>query len=296
MKMTSVDRVLSKHYRDIGEEIPENDAIEWIGEAMEFISVPSLQEQALMFSEVNNFHCNLPNHFQTVIQILKYHGHYVKVDPCTPFKVKESIEEVMEKECNCPAIIDECGELIDESQVVYYRPYFDLQWEYDPFCRTKLVKERFSPVRLTQHNFFNTVIQKDRHKKVYQNHGEEYIIVAQQKIRFSFQEGYVVMAYYRNALDQKTGFPLIPDEISIITAIEYYLQWKMAERKQWNGREGFANIAQQKNQQWLKYCMQAKNGAKLPKSLDEWQNLMERQIHLLPNYGVYNRFFGNRRK
>ena len=53
MTYTTVDRVLSKFHRDLrGAEINESDAIEWIGEALGFLQVYQVQEEAVAFLEV----------------------------------------------------------------------------------------------------------------------------------------------------------------------------------------------------------------------------------------------------
>ena len=290
MEFTSINRVISKNLRDIGAEINESDILEWIGEALEFMRVPSLQEEAIMFSEVSGHHTNVPKHFQKVLQIALYKDWQRKVDPTCECIIKDLKKE---KDCGCDKVVNDCGE--PEPVTPDYKPHFDLKWEYQPFIQSDLFLRKMIPVRLAQSTFFRTVVCEDDE---FVAHGNVplYTIVggvgSEQKLRFSFKDGYIAMAYYRNALDND-GYPMIPDDIHVITAIEYYIQWKEAERMAWAGREGFQSLAQQKYQMWMKYCNQAICSANMPKSLDEWQNLMDNSIHLIPNLNKYNHFFGN---
>lgn len=290
MEFTSINRIISKHIRDIGDEINESDIIEWIGEALEFMKVPSLQEEAIAFMEVNNHHANVPKHFQKVLQIAMFEDWQRKVSPRCD-EIMKCLKE--EKKCDCQKVTTECGEQDDITPD--YRVYFDLKWEYDPLDRGHLFKSKWRPVRLAQSTFFRTVVCEDDE---FMPHGNVplYTIVggigADQKLRFSFKDGYICLSYYRNAIDED-GYPLIPDDVHVITAIEYYIQWKESERLAWAGREGFQGISQNKYQMWMKYCNQAICSANMPKSLDEWKNLMDNSLHLIPNLNKYGHFFGN---
>lgn len=290
MEFVSINRIIAKHIRDIGDDIHEIDLIEWIGEALGFMNVPSLQEHAIMFSEVKGFHVDVPKHFQKVLQIAMYTDWKKDINP----KCEDIVNSLKkENKCDCDKIFTDCGEQDDITPD--YRVYFDLKWEYEPFEEISCFKEKWVPVRLAQSTFFKTVVCEND-KFIPHGNVPMYTIVggigSSQKLRFSFKEGYVVMSYYRTAIS-KDGYPLIPDDIHVITAIEYYIQWKMSERLAWSGREGFQSISQQKYQMWLKYCNQAICTANMPKSLDEWKNLMDNSLHLIPNLNKYESFFGN---
>ena len=90
----------------------------------------------------------------------------------------------------------------------------------------------------------------------------------------------------------ETGYPVIPDEIEFITAITYYIKWKMAERLRWSGREGFNLEAQDAEQKWMKYMRMALNKMKMPKGIDQHQNMLEQTFYLIPNHRKYYGFFG----
>ena len=111
-------------------------------------------------------------------------------------------------------------------------------------------------------------------------------------LRFNFIEGQVAVSYLRNTVDS-SGYPLIPDNISYITAIVYYIKWKIAEMYEWAGRDGWAAKAEKAEARWGKYAKQAKNFMKMPKTLDQYQNLLEQTHYLIPNHKRYYEYFGN---
>lgn len=327
IQFTSVDRVLAKFHRDLrGTDINESDAIEWIGEALGFLKVPQIQEEVVAFLEVENHEVSVPSYFQHVIQIAK-HRTWTKTDPCTvtPEIIAHQICPEPPLECNCRssenfqcdcvgpscefpcggckcnipgAVFTDChGNIIGDHERVYFRPRFDLQWEFNAWQSSTFFRRNFIPVRLSDHSFFNSIVCREHDGDLYRNaYGlEEYTVVGtvQKRLRFSFKSGLIALAYLRQVIDCETGYPLIPDNPSYLAAITYYIKWKIAEWNQWNGREGFKQgLVQDVERLWLKYARQAKNYAKMPKTLDEYQNLME-QTYSLPNLQRYRNFFGN---
>lgn len=302
LQFTTVDRVIAKFHRDIrGTEISESDLIEWIGEALEFLKVPQVQEQALAFLEVENHHVDIPDGFQMVIQIAR-NNKWTKENKegcnvCPKDIIQEIEEEPLDdcKSCNNNYVITDCqGQLIGDYEFAYYRPKFDLKWEYNPFYNSTYYRSNYTPVRLADSTLYDSIVCKEKDKSIYFGNEDEYTIVGttDKRLRFSFKDGFVVMAYIRNAVDEKTGYPLVPDNISYITAITYYIKWKIAEWYQWNGREGFAQLAGDNERKWLKYARQSKNWAKMPKSLDDFQDLLEQTHQLVPRHKRYYGFFG----
>lgn len=297
LQYTTVDRVLSKFHRDLrGTDINESDVIEWIGEALDFMKTPGIQEESVAFIKVKDYHAELPLGFQMVLQMAKYNSD--EKEPCEDCEEEVIVvEPEPEPDLSCP---DCCGtkNLIDyffNQNDTSYRPYFDMQWQYIPWTTSHYFKESFRPIRLSNHTLFNTLVCKE--KKLYDNYykGEEYTIVGtvEKKLRFSFREGFVALAYLKTATDKENGYPLVPDSISHITAITYYIKWKIAEWYQWSGREGSNLLAQDNERKWLKYKKQATNWTKMPKSIDDYQDLLEQSHYLIPNHKKYYGFFGN---
>lgn len=257
MEYTSVNNILSKFHRDLrGTDINESDAIEWIGEALEFLKVREIQEEDVDFIKVENYECNVPIGLQTITQIAK--------DNDSTFK-EEDVTDIPQN------------------------------LNYNTWTVSNFYQKRFTPVRLANHSFFKSVVCKEKDMSVYESCNDEYTIVGtvDRKLRFSFKTGVIALAYVRNAIDKETGYPLVPDNISYTTAITYYIKWKIAQRMEWSGREGYSRLAQDSERLWLKYCQQGKNYMKMPKTLDQYQNMLESSHHLIPKHNRYYNYFGN---
>lgn len=287
---TSVDRIFAKLHRELrGTTLHESDVIEWIGEALEFLQVRETQEQALAFIEVKDYEAVVPTGMQMVLQMARNNNFEASGIP----EVGEVVEE-LEHESTDKVILDCNGQPIVDYEVAYYRPFFDLKYEYDPWCRSNLYYEQYTPIRLANHTLFKTLVCKEKgFEELYNPQQDEYTIVGtvDKKFRFSFQNGSIAVSYLRTALGEN-GYPLVPDQISYITAITYYIKWKIAEWEQWNRREGSAGLADKMEQRWLKYARQSKNWAKMPKSIDQYQNLLEESHYLIPRLKRYYGFFG----
>lgn len=292
IQFTTIDRILYTINRDLrGTDIHETDVIDWAGEALEFLDTPEIQEEAVAFLKVENYEADIPRGFKLVLQVARYDKSEEDI-----LKNCGENEEPVEPEEECPP----CGnpdETILDCSISYlisgYRPYFDMQWQYIPWTSSESYND-FTPVRLANHTLFNSIVCKEKGFELKYG-SDEYNIVGtvEKKLRFSFKEGYVALAYVKASLDPETGYPLIPDMIQHITAINYYVKWKIAERLSWSGRRGFSGKAANSMELWLKYAKQAKNRAKMPKSLDEYQNLMEESHHMIPRNRRYYNYFGN---
>ena len=291
MEYTNVNRILAKFHRDLkGVSLNEKDAVEWIGEALDFLKVYATLESVVTFLEVKDYQTIMPPFTHLILQVARDNS-FVSSSELDP----DSFLVEVENEENPPHVCLNCNnEIVNDYYVGYYRPYPDLLWEYNPWTLSTSYKASFTPVRLADNSFFNNIVCKEK-GEIYNSCRDEYTIVGttERKLRFSFQTGMVAVSYLRNAIDKDTGYPLIPDDIRFITAINYYLQWKIAEWYNWNGREGFNYIVQDSERKWLKYAKQAKNYAKMPKSLDDYQDLLEQSHYLIPDYNKYYSFFGN---
>lgn len=303
---TSMETIFSKFYRDLrGTDISESDLVEWTAEALGFMKIVEIQEEALAFIEVKDYVAEIPCGFQAVIQIARNNrwNSFDKENTGTcPSDFEEYISEdttvVNPLEYNplSPNVFVDCqGAIIGDHEVAYYRPYFDLQYEYYGWTNSNLYKDRFTPVRLANHSFMGSLVARESNRDIYTNIEDEYTIAGgfpNIHIRTSFKEGEIALAYLRSVTDLETGYPVIPDEIEFITAITYYIKWKMAEKLRWSGREGFNLEAQDAEQKWMKYMRMALNKMKMPKGIDQHQNMLEQTFYLIPNHKKYYGFFG----
>lgn len=288
-QFTTIDRVISGIRRDLNNvNINVMDVVEWAGEALDFLKVPASLENVVTFAEVKNYETDLPQYLHYILQIAR-DSNYTSL---TDFNNYEE-EVVLEVNNEVSAPCTDCqGNIIGDYDIAYYRPFFNLYLEHGLWTNSKIYKRRYTPVRLAESVFFKSTVCQEKQVD-YTSCQDEYTIIGivDRKLRFSFKEGYVAISYLRNAIDKETGFPYIPDEISVITAIKYYIKWKLAESLDFDGREGFARLAQDSERKWLKYIRQGRNALIMPKTIDEYQNLLEQSHHLVPR-GEYYNFFG----
>lgn len=312
VEFTKVDRILAKVHRDLkGIDLNESDIIEYIGEALDFMKIPEIQEESVAFSEVKNHQTELPTGFHNIIQIARNNlwtsSNKKVVCPSNvlPKKDKEIEENPLGDFQHCyphpankdgyPIILDSNGLPLFEDDLSY-KPFFSISFPYMRWTSSNAYLNSYTPVRLSNHSFFNSVVCKETEmESIYRNCDDEYTLVGgiNKVLRFSFKEGSVAISYLKNMVDSETGYPLIPDHISCISAITYYIKWKISENYDWNGRQGYSTISKENNMQWLKYVRQFISEMKMPSSNDENQNLAEQSRYMIPNTNSYYNFYGN---
>lgn len=309
LQYVSMDRIFSKIYRDLGlEEISETDLVEWSAEALEAIGAITLYEEAVAFVEIENHQAKLPNGLHAIIQIARDNTWIKENKECNltaaNIKLDCTKDEVVQPDCGCGSslategvALDCKGSLLDETEIAYYRPYFDLQYEYYGWSNSKMYRNHFTPVRLANHTFFHSIVCPED-EEIYKNNlycatynHDEYTIV-QDNIRTSFKEGSIAISYYRQMIDIETGYPMIPDEYSIITAITMYITMKYMGRLWYMGREGYGDKFQKAEQDWQWYCKQAGNKQMMLYGIDQHENFKDMRHQLIPKQNRYYGFFG----
>jgi hypothetical protein len=292
-QFVSVDTIVAKYLRDFrGLDFNEDEVIEWIGEAVGFTKMADASEEAIAFLEVKNYQVELPQYLHYIIQIAKKDNWIKEEDFCCC--VTEVLGE-MEVDTPVPPITEDCqGNLSGEVEPVYYRPYFDLQYEYSGWVNYRKSGNSFTPVRLSNHTFFNTLVcQTEDMQGAYCNDcGEDEYTIVDDQLRFSFKEGLVAIAYLRQKVDPSTGYPMIPDDESIKAAITYYITWKVKQREGFNHREGAMQLSNMAEERWLKYIKQFKNKVKMPWGTDDYEDLMQQGNYLIPRRKRYYGYFG----
>jgi hypothetical protein len=291
-----IDSVLGKFERDFrGLDITENDAIEWVGEALGFMKIPSASQEAIAFIEVKNYQADIPNGLHYVTQIARNREWNCFDD--TIDCVTETMGSLSTGVPDKPINFEDCqGSLLcKDAEPVYYRPLLDLQYEYVGWANSYTRKTKYSPVRLANHSFFNTLVCKEPGMEdLYCNdcpESDQYDIV-QDQFRFNFKEGLIALAYIRQMIDSETGYYMVPDDEYARAAITYYIAWKTKQREAYNHREGAMAIATEAKNEWNSYIKKFKNKAKMPSGVDQYQNLMEQSKYILPNDRRYYGFFG----
>lgn len=313
-KYVPIDRIFSKFGRDVSKDFDEGDLVEWTGEALEFIGAPRYYEEAVAFIEVKNHQCTLPKWLHSIIQIGRDNRWTCKQDSVTPTQVLSCIPKITTSEgvqwsdgtiAPCPTklqwseelsqyiLIDCDGSPKYDYELAYYRPYFDLRMEYDLWLGSP-IRNRYTPVRLATSALYDSIVCRERDNGNSVGYGPDtYTIIRHSVLRFSFEKGMVAVAYNRQVVDDKTGYPLIPDNISYTTAITKYITMMMVGKDYNAYREGSDGRYKTAQADWDWYCGQASNVDKVLFGVDEHQNFLEQRQYLIPNNNKYYGFFGN---
>jgi hypothetical protein len=301
---TSVDRIYNRLNRS-GVSFNEEDVIDMIGEALGLIGTPRMMEEAVAFYEVKNYQCPVPPNCQGILQLARNNNwtatHKV---PCPYEPIKEEPNIFYQTCSTCGGeptgvdlgyvVLDGKGSPLVEYDVAYYRPYFDLLGEYYGWSNCGHYHRNYTPIRLANHSFFNSVVSKEYDGSLYSASRDEYTLIDQNRqFRFNFPCGFVAIAHNRNVLDKNTGYPMIPDNESHILAIVNYIKMNKSDYDFFAHREGSDSRLQKYENDWQWYCAQAKASDKMPQTVDELQNLHDQRNYFLPHENVYNNFFGN---
>lgn len=307
----SVDRIFSKLVRDVTGDFNEGDVIEWCGEALEAVGAIKASEEAVAFIEVKNHQCAVPNGLHNIIQIARNRDWGGPADDkfCPATVAKElctvDSDSTSPSDCaDCPSdqkldyiILDCNGMPLNDYDVAYYRPYFDLQSEYFNWRNSKMYRNSYSTVSLATHSFFNSLVCKtpETGSPLYQSNTDEYSVILKKILRFSFETGSIAIAYNRQIVDLDTGYPMIPEDISYTEAITRYIKMKILDKQCYSGREGACGKADKAAIDWHWYCKQAGNKALMLNGVDEHENYLRQRRYMLPLNHYYS-FFGNMNK
>ena len=310
-QFTSIDRIFSAVNKMKPEGFNEIDVIGWVGEALEFIGTNKVYEEAIEYLIVENFQTKIPNWTHNIIQIVRDLDYAKLLEEPTlcdiplrpiPEETPPTVPEVEDDCCNpnignCyyppegdghPVLINQIGEPLTEFDLAFYRPYSD--W----YLNNHTMRKRFSPVRLATNSFFNSIVctfEEDSQNPLYQTCTDEYKIIEDSVLRFSFQEGAVVLAFLKTKLDEN-GYPRIPENVSIIKAITAYIRLQYAQEDYDNFRQGSENRLSKAESDWQWYCKQSSNSLLIPSSVDEWENLKQQRDYLVPRNHYYG-YFGH---
>jgi hypothetical protein len=296
---TSTDRIFSKLSRDLGtQDFHETDVVEWTGEALEAIDAITMYQEAVAFMEVKNHQVTLPKFANSIIQIAQNNEWTAEdTSSCTVETIADGINcpDEREDDCNCSNYkyipVDDTGTPIFESDMYEYRPNINVLAEYINWVGCDYYKKKWTPVRLKNNSFFNSIVCTESNAEgLYTNSSAEYTLIGQNAIRFSFETGYVAIAYTRQMLDEK-NYPMIPDHYAYTTAVVKYVTLRLMERDFYANRQGSEARVSKAEADWQWYCGQAGNRALMPRGIDQFQNLLEQRQYIFPRMHRYYQNF-----
>lgn len=275
-----LDRILTKLYRDLGIlDIQEIDVIEWCGEALDHIGVVTMYEKIVSIGDVTNHSCPLPLGLQMIEQVAVNTG-------------ERFTTEVIMNALKHSEVIPDSNTNDEPKQTIEPKQLNDIFYPFTNFSYNvySTIIPRFVALRLANHNLFGSLVLEESSNMLF--NGDEYSVV-DNMLRFSFKEGQVLICHYRQPLDDKTGYPLIPDIASVIQAVTSYVTYKYMQRNWYSGRQGYGDKMRIAEQDWHWYCRQAKGVLIMPKGVQGHQDLLDIEHGKLPNHNRYYGFFGN---
>ena len=116
---------------------------------------------------------------------------------------------------------------------------------------------------------------------------EDTYIIDCDYIKTSFVSGKICLSYMAFPTDENC-YPLIPDDISFKEAMFWYIYKKLLLFNPMFKKNGIDySFAEQ---QWLKYCTQARNAANFP-DIDRYESFMNQWVRLIPNINRHDLMF-----
>lgn len=246
-KFISTKEVIGKVFRDLK---PKDagwtfDAVEWIGEALDFIG----------------FH----GAFERKVTTLTVADHRVQV-PC-------DLYQLIQVEFNGQALVYGTETAaFDTSRTTAASPATDGTVYTSAVFESNPTDDSSSPA-------FTLKTTSTRH------YGTDYYFVNNGYIVTSFEDGDIKLHYTAYATDSD-GFPMVPDNIYVKQALEWYIIRQMM-------MGGYMHPVfnwQVADQKWGHYCVAAGNDLAYP-SIDKMETLKNSFVRMIPNMNRHSDFF-----
>lgn len=266
------------------------EIVEYTGAALEqCLAVPQYKEYTA-FCKVENHRTTMPANLIYIQQISR--NNCYEEEPTCPITIAEQAETTPESCVVEPALLDCQGNLLNGCDYAYFRPFFSWDLPYLSFFGTDVAKECYTPVRLKNHSFFNTLVCKEFDENLYSTCRDEYGVDDEDLI-FSFAEGQVAISYFGPAID-KEGNIMIPDHETFIQACIAYIRYKKISKKyDFDPTNALFNAKKEVEQDWHWYCRQAINSGLFEGGRDGMKDIQDIGSWILPPSNKYNSFFGN---
>tara|TARA_R110000787_G_scaffold281658_2_gene393104 strand:+ start:281 stop:1165 length:885 start_codon:yes stop_codon:yes gene_type:complete len=280
-KTTSSKVIIRKIFRDLKPSSDNwiDDAIEWIGEALEHIgSAPQLSKKQCVLT-VTDHKVLLPTDLYYINQVAVNNT----VSPVNSkeldgliSKVKELKEAIVDAQANSleysntSSVLHEINTRIVVLENVYFSENSSLQ-----------------PLQYGASNF-----HKSMHCEGCVNENSSYedtYIIDNDYIKTSFVSGKICLSYMAFPTDEDC-YPLVPDDISFKEAMFWYVYKKILLSNPRFKNNGIDYSTAE--QQWQKYCTQARNAANYP-DIDRMESFMNQWVRLVPDLNRHDNAFEN---
>jgi hypothetical protein len=281
--LTSVERVIAKVFSDLNlqEETHRiSDMISWSGEALEKIGAfPAFTNKVcgkddVPLLEVSNYMVKLPCDFYNLIQAsfsTSQQGPYYPMRYGTGnFDSGNPDINTGNTESQVTSDISNTSDLVLLVMTLYELEYADAlaKINTEPDTRSKLgaILNIKTPTLPGVNNPMATT--KDI----------TYVITPGY-IKMNVESGYIMLAYQAIPTDDK-GYPLIPDDVSFIEAIYWYIVMKLYY-PQWVSGQIRDAVYYDARRSWNYYCKQAFGNALMPNT-DQLESIKNSWVRLIP--------------
>ena len=278
-KTTSSKTVIRKVFRDLK---PQNDnwiddAIEWMGEALEHIGAAAQLCQQQCVLTIKDHKVLMPSDLYYINQVSINNS----VSPTTTSEITTLLAKI--KDLKAQIVLAQASGLeytstakalneINSRLVVLEGTYFHDSNQLYPL------------------QYGASTFHKSMHCEDCANENavsEETYIVDCDYIKTSFASGKICLSYQAFPIDAEC-YPLIPDDISYKEAMFWYIYKKiLLSSPQFKNNGIDYTFAEQ---QWKYYCTQARNAANYP-DIDKYESFMNQWVRLIPNINSHDELF-----
>ena len=280
-KTISSKVVIRKIFRDLKPSKDNwiDDAVEWIGEALEHIGASSQLCQKQCVLDVTDHKTLMPSDLYFINQVAINNSvspvNSAELDTLTT-KVKELKEAIVDAQANdleyssTTSVLHEINNRIVVLENVYFKNDSKLQ-----------------PLQYGASTF-----HKSMHCEGCVNENTNYedtYIIDCDYIKTSFVSGKICLSYTAFPTDEDC-YPLVPADISYQEAMFWYIYKKLLlSNPQFKNNGIDYSFAEQ---QWKYYCTQARNAANFP-DIDRYESFMNQWVRLIPDLNRHDSAFEN---
>lgn len=281
--LTSVERVIAKVFTDLSLQESDHrisDMIEWSGEAMEKIGAfPSFTNKVtgkdeVPLLEVSNYMVKLPCDFYNLIQASFSTS---QQGPYYPMRYGTG-----NFDAGNPEIVTNTGDVSITSDIASTSDLVILTMSlYNLDYDAALLKINMEPdtrSKLSAILNIKTPTLPGVHNPMATSRDITYVITPGY-IKMNVESGYIMLAYQAIPTDTK-GYPLIPDDISFIEAIYWYIVMKLYY-PQWVAGQVRADVYYDARRSWNFYCKQAYGQGLMPNT-DQLESIKNSWVRLIP--------------
>jgi len=276
-KNVSVKRVIAKVFADLDLQEGDhkiNDMIEWAGEALEKIGVFSsfinkvTGKDGVPILEVFNYQTKLPCDFYRLIQVSFSEN---EAGPYYPMRYATGSFDYgsVINESTSDSIVYPESSLINITMSLYDLTYEQaLEKLNDEPATRSLINSMISDM---DNRSVNNIVDDQTLDYTY--------LITPSYIKTNQETGYIMLAYQAIPTDDE-GFPLIPDHVSFMEAIYWYITMKILYPQWKNGRIRDA-VYYDARRSWNYYCKQAYGNALMPNK-DQMESIKNTWLRIIP--------------